>query len=82
MIKRLIPALLAAALALSLGSCACPAAKNSVAQLQGTHKLVAQMFLEYVSKDASLSDQEKARRKALVDEDQSNLDKLGKALGD
>jgi Tfp pilus assembly protein PilF len=82
MIKRLLPTMLILVLVLSLGACKCPAAKNSVTQIQGTHKIVAALLMDYVQKDATLSADEKARRKALVDEDQANIDKLEKALGD
>lgn len=82
MTKRFALAILAAVMVLGLSSCKCTAAKNSVAQIEATHELVSKMLLEYVEKDASLGEPEKARRRTLVQTDGENIKKLKAALED
>jgi hypothetical protein len=80
--KRLTFAVLGVFLAVALSACKCPAAKQAAQEVENSHKLIAPMFLDYVGKDASLTDKEKARRKTLVDTDFENIQKLKKALED
>lgn len=80
--KRLSMLLAVAVLVLLTASCKCTAAKNAVSQIEATHDITSTMLLNYVSADTSLTDQEKARRKALVDTDRENIQKLKKALED
>lgn len=80
--KRFLMPLFALLLVLSSASCKCQGQKASVAQIEATHELVATMLMGYVQNDAKLTDAEKARRKALVDSDRENIQKLKAALGD
>ena len=51
-------------------------------EVENSHKLIAAALMDYVKKDTSLSDKEKARFQTLIDTDNENLQKLKKALGD
>ncbi len=82
MVKRFSLLLAVAVLALVSSSCKCSAQKASVAQIEATHELVSQLLLNYVEKDAGLTEQEKARRRTLVQTDKENIQKLKAAMGD
>lgn len=81
--KNIVRSVLGIVLAVGLSSC-CGAAvkKASVGEVENSHKLIATALLDYVKKDATLSDKEKARFQTLVDTDFENIQKLKKALGD
>jgi len=64
------------------GCCTSPAKKASVGEVENSHKLIAAALMDYVKKDATLSDKEKARFQTLVDTDNENIQKLKKALGE
>jgi hypothetical protein len=80
MLKRFLLLLTVAVLASFAGSCKCPAAKASVAQIEGTHTLVSTMLLDYVQKDQTIDEAEKTRRRNLVATDNENIQKLKKDL--
>ncbi len=82
MVKRFSRLMVVAVLVLVSSSCKCPAQKASVEQIEATHELVSQLLLNYVEKDASLTEPEKARRRTLVQTDKENIQKLKAALGD
>jgi hypothetical protein len=80
-IKRISIGFIAILLTLLISSCKCAAEKQSVDEVENSHKIIATMFLEYVDKDDKLTAQEKARRHTLVDTDLENIQKLKKAMG-
>ena len=82
--KKIVTWVLTLVLVASLSACCAPsqAQKVSVGEVENSHKLIAAALMDYVKKDATLSDKEKARFQTLVDTDKENLQKLKKALGD
>jgi uncharacterized lipoprotein YehR (DUF1307 family) len=81
-VKKLTVALLSMVMVLSLSACHCTAEKQSVAEVENSHKLIATALMGYVKKDASLTEKEKGRFQTLVDTDNENIQKLKKALGE
>lgn len=79
--KKILNCLLACVLVLGLSSCCSTAVKKaSVGEVENSHKLIATALMDYVKKDATLTEKERARFKTLVDTDFENIQKLKKSL--
>jgi Skp family chaperone for outer membrane proteins len=82
--RKILNCVLALVLVVGLSSCCTPspAQKASVVEVENSHKLIATALMDYVRKDATLSDKEKGRFQTLVNTDNENIQKLKKALGE
>jgi len=74
---------LALVLVVGLSSCKATAGqKVSVGEVENSHKLIATALMDYVKKDTTLTDKDRARFQTLIDTDNENIQKLKKALGE
>lgn len=79
--KKIVNCVLACVLAFGLESCcSSPAKKASLGEVANSHKLIATALMDYVKKDATLTEKERARFQTMVDTDFENIQKLKKAL--
>lgn len=82
--RKILNHLLAFAMGLAIASCCAPspAQKASAGEVENSHKLIATALMDYVKKDATLTDKERARFQTMVDTDLENIRKLKRALGE
>lgn len=82
--RKIVNCVLAFVLLVGLSSCCAPspAQKASAGEVENSHRLIATALMDYVKKDATLTDKERARFQGMVDTDLENIRKLRKALGE